>query len=235
MFQLGAAVRAEGGVSGGRLVQSPRMLASRSVDAVDRARVERDVRALCEGGQQDAAASLAVRSYGPELLSFLLGTHPSRGDAGDCFSEVCEIVWRKLPEFTWDHTLRTWAYAIARNVSRTHARNARRRKHREAPAADSAIEAVAQAVRTGTLPFLRTEKRDRLRALRDELPEEDRVLLVLRVDRGLEWIDIARVLAGDDALLDDALLKREAARLRKRFQIVKERLREMAKRAGLVG
>jgi RNA polymerase sigma-70 factor (ECF subfamily) len=35
--------------------------------------------------------------------------------------------------------------------------------------------------------------------------------------------------------VDDALLKREAARLRKRFQIVKDRLREMAKREGLVG
>jgi hypothetical protein len=33
--------------------------------------------------------------------------------------------------------------------------------------------------------------------------------------------------------LDDAALKRESARLRQRFQSVKERLREMAKREGL--
>ena len=61
------------------------------------------------------------------------------------------------------------------------------------------------------------------------------MLLILRVDRRLEWVEIARVLAGDDGLVDDTSLKREAARLRKRFQIVKDRLRDMAKREGLVG
>jgi RNA polymerase sigma-70 factor (ECF subfamily) len=205
------------------------------VDAVDRASLEADIRALCERGDQDGAATLAVRSYGPELFGFLLALHTSRGDASDCFSQLCEILWRKLPEFTWEHTLRTWAYAIARGVSRTHKRNAGRRLRRETPGQDSAIEAVAQAVRTGTLPFLQTEKRNRLQALRDELPEEDRMLLILRVDRRLEWIEIARVLAGDEGPEDDASLKREAARLRKRFQIVKDRLRDMAKREGLVG
>jgi RNA polymerase sigma-70 factor (ECF subfamily) len=205
------------------------------VDAVDRASREGEIRALCESGDQDGAGALAVRSYGPELYGFLLALHASHGDASDCFSQVCEILWRKLPEFTWEHTLRTWAYAIARSVSRTHKRNVGRRLRREAPGEESAIEAVAQAVRTETLPFLRTEKRDRLQALRDELPEEDRMLLILRVDRRLEWVEIARVLAGDDGLVDDTSLKREAARLRKRFQIVKDRLRDMAKREGLVG
>jgi RNA polymerase sigma-70 factor (ECF subfamily) len=206
------------------------------VDAVDRASVEREVRALCERGDQDAAATLAVRAYGPELFGFLLAMHASRGDASDCFSQVCESLWRQLPAFDWDHTLRTWAYAIARGVSRTHKRNAGRRLRREAPGEQSAIEAVAQAVRTETLPFLKTEKRNRLQALRDELPEEDRMLLILRIDRRLEWVEIARVLGGgDDGPADEAALKREAARLRKRFQIVKDRLREMAKREGLVG
>jgi RNA polymerase sigma-70 factor (ECF subfamily) len=64
------------------------------------------------------------------------------------------------------------------------------------------------------------------------------MLLVLRVDRNLEWNDLARVLAeGDDgtAPLADADVTREAARLRKRFQLLKEKLREMAKREGLTG
>jgi RNA polymerase sigma-70 factor (ECF subfamily) len=211
------------------------VVASVAVDAVDRAGLEAEIRALCEHGDQDGAATLAVRSYGPELFGFLLALHASRGEASDCFSLVCESLWRQLPDFNWDHTLRTWAYAIARGVSRTHRRNAGRRLRREAPAEDSAIEAVAQVVRTETLSFLKTEKRNRLQALRDELPEEDRMLLILRVDRRLEWIDIARVLAGDDAPLDGASMKREAARLRKRFQIVKDRLRDMAKREGLAG
>jgi RNA polymerase sigma-70 factor (ECF subfamily) len=205
------------------------------VDVADRAGMEQEVRGLSERGERDAAASLAVRSYGPELLGFLVALQRSRSDADDCFSDVCEVLWRKLPEFTWDSTLRTWAYAIARNVSRTHRRNAGRRLGREAPAGESTIESVAQAVRTATLPFLQTDNRSKLQALRDELPEEDRMLLILRVDRRLEWAEIARVTAGDDGSVDGARLEREGARLRKRFQIVKDRLRDIAKREGLVG
>ena len=84
-----------------------------------------------------------------------------------------------------------------------------------------------QAVRTETRSFLRTNARTRLEEVRDELPEADRALLVLRVDRGLEWAELARVfLEGEGSVTDAAGLTREAARLRKRFQLVKERLRE---------
>lgn len=58
---------------------------------------------------------------------------------------------------------------------------------------------------------------------------------MLRVDRQLAWTDLARVLhEDDDAALEGKALEREAARLRKRFQLVKERLYEMGRRAGLV-
>jgi RNA polymerase sigma-70 factor (ECF subfamily) len=110
-----------------------------------------------------------------------------------------------------------------------------RRRKREAPASPSAIEAVAVAVRSDTFAFLRTSKRTRLQAIRDQLPEEDRALLILRVDRKLEWNELAHVLAegAGSETLDAVAVAREAARLRKRFQLVKDRLREMARRAGL--
>ena len=93
---------------------------------------------------------------------------------------------------------------------------------------------MAQAVRTQTVEFLRTEKRTRLQALRDALPEEDRMLLVLRVDRQLAWNELARILGEGGEGLDAQALGREAARLRKRFQLVKDRLRELAKKEGLI-
>jgi hypothetical protein len=37
-----------------------------------------------------------------------------------------------------------------------------------------------------------------------------------------------------DAPADAAMLRRESARLRKRFQLVKERLRDLAKEEGLI-
>jgi RNA polymerase sigma-70 factor (ECF subfamily) len=205
------------------------------VDRQDRDRLERQVRSLCERGDPSAAATLAIRGYGPELLGFLVAVHRGEPEATECFSEVCEILWRGLPGFAWESSLRTWAYAVARNVSRTRRRDAARRDRRAA-GGDSMLEGVAQAVRTETLSYLRTEKRSRLVALRDRLPEEDRMLLVLRVDRKLEWNELARVLGSKAGAggPDSATLAREAARLRKRFQLVKDRLRELARREKLV-
>lgn len=199
-------------------------------------RPEKDVRALCERGDHAGAATLALRAYGPELFGFLVAMHRSEAEAGESFSELAEVLWRKLPAFAWQSTLRTWAYAIARNVLRTHRRAARRRARRIGSASSSVIEAIAARVRTETQAYLRTEKRTRLQALRDSLEEEDRMLLVLRVDRRLDWNELARVLgeAGHDACVDPVSLARESARLRKRFQLVKNKLRELARREGLL-
>jgi RNA polymerase sigma-70 factor (ECF subfamily) len=101
---------------------------------------------------------------------------------------------------------------------------------------DDAFDSLVRSVRVSTAAFLRTEAKTKLQALRDALPEDDRLLLTLRVDRRLEWSDLARVFhdGEDGPALDGEVVKREAARLRKRYQIVKDRLREAARREGLV-
>jgi RNA polymerase sigma-70 factor (ECF subfamily) len=204
------------------------------MDEAERAKLEAEVRAHCDSGDHAAASTAALRGYGPEIFGFLVAVHRSDVDASDVFSGFAEALWRGLPGFTWSSTLRTWAYGIARNVSRTYRRDAARRDRRAARTGESALDDVADAVRTQTIAYLRTETKTRLQALRDALPEEDRMLLVLRVDRGLAWNDLARVLSEEDGPLDDAGVAREAARLRKRFQLVKDRLREMAKKEGLL-
>jgi RNA polymerase sigma-70 factor (ECF subfamily) len=196
--------------------------------------LERAVRTHCDAHDQAAAATAALRGYGGELLGFLMAVHRDEAEAEEVFSLVTEAIWSGLPKFAWSSTLRTWAYAVARNVSRTYKRDTARRGRRLSPASESALQAVAEEVRTQTLSFLRTEKRSRLEGLRDSLAPDDRMLLVLRVDRKLAWRDLARILAADEAPTDDVALAREAARLRKRFQLVKERLRTQAKREGLI-
>jgi len=157
-----------------------------------------------------------------------------RGDVSSAVTSTLEGYG--LTTFAWESTLRTWVYAIARNIMRANRRKAARRERRVARVGDSAIEAVAAKVRTETLTFLRTEQRTRVQALRDALPEEDRILLILRIDRQLAWDELARVMAatGPGGALDNAAVTKESARLRKRFQLVKERLREHAKREGLL-
>ncbi len=76
--------------------------------------------------------------------------------------------------------------------------------------------------------------RNRFAELRSELEPDDRALLLLRIDQRLSWLDCARALREDtEAPLDDASLKRDAARLRKQFQTLKDRLYEMGRSEGL--
>ena len=59
------------------------------------------------------------------------------------------------------------------------------------------------------------------------------MILVLRLDRGLSWNEVALVTLGEEGASAEAL-RRESARLRKRFQDLKEELRVRAQRAGLL-
>jgi RNA polymerase sigma-70 factor (ECF subfamily) len=167
------------------------------------------------------------------ILGLLVALHRDEQDAAEVFSTFSEDLWRGLPAFGWQCSFRTWAYVLARNASQRFKKGARRRAGREAPLSEHAvISEVVAAVRTETLTFLRTQKRTQLAALRDALSDDDKTLLILRLDKGLAWNDLARVMLGDGAPVGDAELKREAARLRKRFQLVKDRLVTLARRDG---
>ena len=87
---------------------------------------------------------------------------------------------------------------------------------------------VVASVRSRTAPWLRTEVKDKVALLRASLSEEQRELLVLRVDRDLSWEEIALILdeTGEPV--------KATARLRKRFQTIKDELRERARAEGLL-
>jgi RNA polymerase sigma-70 factor (ECF subfamily) len=161
--------------------------------------------------------------------------HRSDQDADEVFSLWCERLFRGLPGFGWEASLRTWAYTIARNASANFVRGQKNRARRELAAESAELAAVEQQVRTETSPYRRTEAKDKLSAIRDALPPEDRMLLVLRVDKGLEWKELARVMLGEDEPVTEVALQRESQRLRKRFQILKEKLVEAGRRQGILG
>jgi RNA polymerase sigma-70 factor (ECF subfamily) len=192
---------------------------------------EAEIRKRCENGDFRGASEAAVRGYGPEILGFLTAVMGSEPDAGEVFSQFAEGLWRDLPRFEWKSTLRTWSYAVAKNAMRAWKAKVHRDPKRHAQ--ESALADVAEQVRSATLPWLRTENKNKLQQLRDELSADDRLLLVLRVDRELAWDEIALVTLDDDAASEDAV-KKESARLRKRFQLVKDELRNRAREAGLL-
>jgi RNA polymerase sigma-70 factor, ECF subfamily len=189
--------------------------------------IERRIRETLEVDGVDRATTLALEAYGAELMSYLVALSRSVTDADDVFGAVAEALWRGLPTFRWESSVRTLAYAIARNAYLKHVRTARRGGVRVALSSPSA-EAVVAGVRSRTATYLQTEVKDKIAKLRAELDPEDQTLLILRVNRQLPWRDIARIMTDEGDASDDVELKRRAAALRKRFERLKEELREKA-------
>jgi RNA polymerase sigma-70 factor (ECF subfamily) len=183
-----------------------------------------------ERGDLDGAATCALEGYGSELFGFLVALLRREEDASEVFSQTCEDLWVGLARFECRSSMRTWLYALARHAAARFRRSPHRRPGRHVGL--SGLRDVAECVRTATLRHMQTDVKDRFAALRDSLPDDDRTVLVLRLDRGMGWSEIARVFRpGDES---DEGLAREAARLRKRFQLLKVDIRARARRAGLV-
>ena len=191
---------------------------------------EAQIRDRVVRGDLDGATTLAIELYGAELSGFL-GSLARDGELGaDAFALACEQLWRGLASFRWEASLRTWAYQLARNALHQLRRDPRRRPERNLPL--SIVATIEAVPRTPTAPHHRTDVKSKLRALRESLAPEDHEVLILRIDRGMTWKDIA--LATADGDLASTELDQRAAALRKRYERTKAQLRAMAIAAGLL-
>jgi RNA polymerase sigma-70 factor (ECF subfamily) len=201
----------------------------------DKPDAEAAVRSACEAGDFRAATTAALEAYGPQVLSFLTARLRSASDGDEAFSLFAEDLWKGLPGFGFRCSVRSWAYALARNAANRHASAPQHRRERNLAISNhpSVANVIAQA-RSATAVHQRTDVKAKIRALREQLPPEDQTLLILHVDRGLAWRDLAIVMHDQGEQLDDEALTRESARLRKRFERVRSTLRELAIAEGLL-
>ena len=175
---------------------------------------------------------MALERYGPEILGVLAVQLRSTADAAEAFSMFSEDLWSGVPGFQWRCSLRAWAHRIARNAAVRWATAGARSPERNLSMEQGGVFELAEQVRSSTLVHLRTEVKSEVRRLREELPQAEQMLLILRVDKALEWPDIAAALADHD--LDSEELTRAAARLRKQFQSVTGKLRKLARERGIL-
>jgi RNA polymerase sigma-70 factor (ECF subfamily) len=181
------------------------------------------LRELIARGEIDRATAEALRIYGPELLAWLCATMPTEVDGYDAFSWMSEDLWKSLRRFDGRCSLRTWCYMLAR-----HAAIRVRGRRAEQEVLVSQVPSIAGIVSDvwSTTKHNRAAAADVYTQIRNELDEEDQILLVLRVDKDLAWRDIAQVILGEEAAADE--LQRKAAALRKQFERVKDRLKVLA-------
>lgn len=180
-----------------------------------------EVAALLERGAVDEAAAAALEGLGPAVLGYLGSLH-DEDDARDVFSAFAEDLWRGLPGFRGDCSLRAWAFRLAWHASTRWRRDLWRQRGQRLPT--SAASRLAASLAMSRMPGSR---KDALRQLREALEPEERTLLALRVDQELEWDEVAAVLAADGAPVS-------AATLRKRFERIKDRLGRLAREQGLL-
>ena len=184
-----------------------------------------DVPNLVARGAIDEAATLLIRARGPEISGYLRGLLRDEGDASDAFSAFCERVWRGLPGFRGEASLRSWCYRVAWNVAISMKKDARRRhggRLRTSMASHLAGRIFASTA------LKREREISALDRLKARLDDEERTLLTLRVDRELSWGEIADVFAAEDGT------RSSEAALRKRFERLKDRLATAARDEGLL-
>jgi RNA polymerase sigma-70 factor, ECF subfamily len=198
--------------------------------------IAEEARRLVSQGNVEAAAKMILSALGPEVFGLLITALGDDANAEEVFAEVGECVLRSLAAFHWRSSVRTWLYCIARNEMARFLRGSQRRTQERGNVSE--LEGLIAAVRTAThsvsYSVSRSDEADRLKAFRDELSIEDRIIIVLRIDRRLRWKEIARVVLGTDEGVTLEELKRETLRLRKRFMLIAHRLRVRV-RAGKAG
>ncbi len=188
------------------------------------------VRERLRGGDLDGATTLAIQLYGAELNGFLCALARDGELGAEAFALACEQLWRGLAGFRWEASLRTWAYQLARNALHQIRRDPRRRPERNLPL--SIVATIEAVPRTPTEPHRRSEVKSKMRELRDSLEPEDHEVLILRIDRGMAWKDIA--VATSEIDLTAVAIDQRAAALRKRYERTKAQLRELAISRGLL-
>jgi RNA polymerase sigma-70 factor, ECF subfamily len=177
------------------------------------------VQELLDGGDERAAANEALRALGPEILRFLRSVLRDEEDAGDAFSHFAEHLWKGLPAFRRESSLRTWSFRIAWNAALTLRSDAWHRKGRRLETGEASQ--LGEEIRTKTV--IRVERQrstlDKIRAL---LTPDEQSLLALRLDREFSWNEIAEILsAGGETVQPLALMKR--------FERLKTRLTELVR------
>jgi len=203
--------------------------------SADNTAIEERIRAYHARKDMRGAATLLLETYSRELFGFLVSRLRDRDAAVEVFGIFSEDLWVGMPNFRWQCTARAWAYALIRHAASRYQLHAHKQLARNVALTEaSAFQDVAERIRTDTALAFRTATKSRVAELREQLPLDEQTLLILRINRGLDWLEIARIMTlGPDAA-DGPALRTEAARLRKRFQLTKESLRRMAQSAGML-
>lgn len=188
---------------------------------------EQRVRAHLEARQNEDAAKTVLESVGPEILGWLCGVFLDDDAAREVYTAFEAELPRELWTFREQTSFKCWLYGLARRVA---FRRLRSPSSQEVPLGASLPP--PREGETDTRTWAKTElSPSAFTRLRARLDPEERMVLILRVDRRMKWDEVARVMENPST---PATLRESAERLRRYFHRVRDRLRIMAVEEGLL-
>ncbi len=180
---------------------------------MSQATVEGDVVRALEAGDPSLAVTSALRSYGPELVSYLRSVLGDPDGAVETYAQVCENAWKGISLYRREGSFRGWLYGIAYRAAQDYRRDGFRRRVRRLETGE--ISALVAQARSSLRPDRQHERAAQMEDVLAQLGAEERSMVLLRVARGMSWKEVARVLGDDEAAV------------RKRFQRLRNRVRDL--------
>lgn len=151
---------------------------------------------------------LIVEKYQRRVIGLVWGLVGDDGDAEDVAQEAFLRAFRSLRTFRGESSFRSWLFQIALNTARTH-RQTHQRRLEDAVGGTTELDLTADPRRADD----RLIARDGLRRAMATLPAELREAVVLRDVNGLDYREIAAVLAVPIGTVESRIF-RGRARLR---------------------
>jgi RNA polymerase sigma-70 factor (ECF subfamily) len=130
-----------------------------------------------------------MREHAPRVIRSLRYLGVPEADLPDASQEVFLVVHRRLQEFRGEASLSTWIYEICFRVARAWRRRTATR--RDAPVAELPIVPM-DATQEAALQVARA--RERLLQILDDLPEEQRAVIVLHELEEVKMSEVASLL-----------------------------------------
>ncbi len=195
---------------------------------------DKQIQSLQQDGNLQRALFIIFNQYGSELYGFIINCIGDIDAADEIYSDMSEDVCRGLLNFQWRSSLRTWLYALTRNSLYRYKLNLMHRKNRFVPLSRAPIsDLICPNNRTSTADYQKTHNKLHARQIRKKLPLDDQMLLILKIDRNLSWQEIVQIML-DKSSSEVIPGKYFEQRLRKRFQRIKHKFRQLAIQEGLI-
>jgi RNA polymerase sigma-70 factor (ECF subfamily) len=146
-----------------------------------------DLISRTEAGEREAF-DLLVLKYQKPLYSLLFRMVGSREDASDLLQKTFVKAFTGLGSFEQRSSFKTWLYQIAINFAKNTYRD--RARFRQVPIDECVIKKNPRTLET----LIHDENRRLLRSSLADLPEKQRLTLLLRVQEGKKFEEIAGIM-----------------------------------------